>query len=212
MRSAHSRPVQVAADAPDAISCAGITEYLMASPQVEVLPPSRRPDADVVVWVPEPLTPQGFAAMADEVRGGGQPTVLVADRISEVDLHAAARCGTVAVLPTSSAADERLLRAILAAAARKGAPPPDLLELLSRYAAQRQSEGEDQPALGGLELRSREIEVLRLMAEGLGTEQIAQKLCYSQRTIKQIFYSCTRRLNLRNRPHAVAYAMRRGAI
>ncbi len=54
--------------------------------------------------------------------------------------------------------------------------------------------------------------MLRLMADGMDTAEIAQKLCYSERTVKNVIYGVTSRLNLRNRPHAVAYAMRAGAI
>jgi DNA-binding CsgD family transcriptional regulator len=63
---------------------------------------------------------------------------------------------------------------------------------------------------GGFE--GREVEVLRLLAEGLYTTEIAAKLNYSERTIKNIILAVTRRLNLRNRTHAVAYAMRVGAL
>jgi DNA-binding NarL/FixJ family response regulator len=46
----------------------------------------------------------------------------------------------------------------------------------------------------------------------LDTTEIAGKLSYSERTIKNVYYGMTARLNLRNRPHAVAYALRRGMI
>jgi DNA-binding NarL/FixJ family response regulator len=61
-------------------------------------------------------------------------------------------------------------------------------------------------------LAPREIDVLRLMAEGWDTAQIATKLSYSERTVKNVVYAVMNRLGLRNRPHAVAYAMRSGVI
>jgi DNA-binding CsgD family transcriptional regulator len=61
-------------------------------------------------------------------------------------------------------------------------------------------------------LSPREVDVLRLMAEGLDTVEIAVELCYSERTVKNIIYGVTTRLNLRNRSHAVAYAMRAGML
>lgn len=54
--------------------------------------------------------------------------------------------------------------------------------------------------------------MLRLLAEGLDTAEIAAKLNYSERTIKNIISAVTRRLNLRNRTHAVAYAIRAGTL
>ena len=61
-------------------------------------------------------------------------------------------------------------------------------------------------------LAEREIEVLRLVAEGLDTNEIAHRMCYSERTVKNVIHDVTTRLQLRNRSHAVAYAMRQGLI
>lgn len=54
--------------------------------------------------------------------------------------------------------------------------------------------------------------MLRLIAEGLDTVEIASKLSYSQRTVKGILHNLTTRLHLRNRSHAVAYALGEGYI
>ena len=61
-------------------------------------------------------------------------------------------------------------------------------------------------------LTEREIEVLRLVAEGYDTAEIAKTICFSERTIKSILHDVTTRLQLRNRAHAVAYAVREGLI
>jgi DNA-binding CsgD family transcriptional regulator len=62
-------------------------------------------------------------------------------------------------------------------------------------------------SVSGLTLR--EIEVLRLTAEGLGTVEIAKETHCSERTVKNIVHGAVNRYQLRNRTHAVAYAMRR---
>jgi DNA-binding CsgD family transcriptional regulator len=49
----------------------------------------------------------------------------------------------------------------------------------------------------------REIEVLRLLADGYDTAAIAETLAYSERTIKNVIHDVTSRLHLRNRSHAV---------
>jgi len=54
--------------------------------------------------------------------------------------------------------------------------------------------------------------VLALLAEGYPTREIAQRLSYSERTIKNVVQEITTRLQLRNRTQAVAYAIRRGWI
>jgi DNA-binding NarL/FixJ family response regulator len=58
----------------------------------------------------------------------------------------------------------------------------------------------------------REVDVLRLLSEGWDTSEIAKKLAYSERTVKNVIHDITARLQLRNRAHAVAYAMRAGVI
>jgi len=54
--------------------------------------------------------------------------------------------------------------------------------------------------------------VLRLVADGLETSEIASRLSYSERTIKKVLHEVMTRLQLRNRSHAVAYALRNGLI
>jgi DNA-binding NarL/FixJ family response regulator len=61
-------------------------------------------------------------------------------------------------------------------------------------------------------LAPREIDVLRLVADGYDTGEIATKLAYSERTVKNVLHDVTTRLQLRNRSHAVAFALREGLI
>jgi DNA-binding NarL/FixJ family response regulator len=61
-------------------------------------------------------------------------------------------------------------------------------------------------------LSDRETEVLRLVADGKDTQAIARELSYSERTVKNVLHDVTTRLQLRNRSHAVAYALREGLI
>ena len=54
--------------------------------------------------------------------------------------------------------------------------------------------------------------MFRLLADGLATSEISRQLAYSERTIKNIIHQVTTRLNLRNRSHAVAYAIKAGVV
>ena len=65
---------------------------------------------------------------------------------------------------------------------------------------------------GGSGLTKREITVLKHIAEGLATDEIARRMAYSERTVKNILHDVTTRLQLRNRTHAVAFAVREGLI
>jgi DNA-binding NarL/FixJ family response regulator len=67
-----------------------------------------------------------------------------------------------------------------------------------------------QPPRGGLS--SRDLTVLRLLGEGCDTREIARHMSYSERTVKNVIQDLTRRFGLRNRSHAVAFALRNGLI
>ena len=56
----------------------------------------------------------------------------------------------------------------------------------------------------------REVEVLRMLSEGMNTVEIADKMSYSERTIKGNIHEAVKRLRVRNRTQAVAYAIRTG--
>jgi DNA-binding NarL/FixJ family response regulator len=68
------------------------------------------------------------------------------------------------------------------------------------------------PRRGGLVLSAREKEVLRLVAEGLPTKQIAVSLSISERTVKFHVNSILRKLGADNRAQAVALAAQRGLL
>jgi DNA-binding NarL/FixJ family response regulator len=90
--------------------------------------------------------------------------------------------------------------------------PPDLLGRLLDQVGRLQRQVLDPRGFTFAGLSGREIEVLRLVADGHDTKEIAATLCYSERTVKNVLHEITTRLQLRNRSHAVAYAMREGLI
>jgi DNA-binding NarL/FixJ family response regulator len=138
--------------------------------------------------------------------------VLIAGEVDDNEILNAVEHGVCAVARRADAGPEVLVRLIKAAAAGEGALPPDLLgRLLNRVSRlQRQVLQPRGLHLGGMS--NRETEVLRLVASGFSTQEIADELCYSQRTVKSILHDVTNRFQLRNRSHAVAYALREGLI
>ena len=62
------------------------------------------------------------------------------------------------------------------------------------------------------ELTPREEAVLRLVAQGQTTAEVAAELSYSERSVKNVIHGLTERLDLRNRCHVVAHAVREGWI
>ncbi|MFC0547890.1 helix-turn-helix transcriptional regulator [Kutzneria chonburiensis] len=196
---------RVAVQASDPISHTGITRYLASRPQVRLVAPA---EADVVVLAPARLDPQSLAPR----RRAARPAILVTNRIGESDLVNLVESRISAVLPRVAATDHRLLDAIASVTARQGAAPDDLLAELVARAEHLRHEVLEARGLRIGDLAPREVDVLRLMADGLDTAEIAEKLCYSQRTVKNIIHGVNSRLGLRNRQHAVAFAMRTGVI
>jgi DNA-binding NarL/FixJ family response regulator len=199
--------VRVAVQAADHLSLAGLVNYLGSRPEVIMLEPGQRAGADVAVVAVDRLTVEVVSALRRAAADSRTPVVLVTDGITEDELLTAVECRVVAVLPRSAATGERVLQSVLAAASGGGVLPPNLLAKLLKHV-----EREQGPQQAPGRLSRREVEVLRLMADGMGTAEIASQLSYSERTIKNVFYGLTTRLNLRNRPHAVAYALRKGMI
>jgi DNA-binding NarL/FixJ family response regulator len=65
---------------------------------------------------------------------------------------------------------------------------------------------------GGRDLTRRELDVLSLLADGETTREIAQRMSYSERTVKNIVHDVRSKLHGRTRAHVVALASRRGLI
>jgi DNA-binding NarL/FixJ family response regulator len=66
--------------------------------------------------------------------------------------------------------------------------------------------------ISGETLSEREIEVLKLMAQGKSNKEIAAALFISEGTVKSHGKSIFARMNVRSRAEAVAEASRRGLI
>lgn len=61
-------------------------------------------------------------------------------------------------------------------------------------------------------LTPREIELLRLVAEGLPNKAIAQRLSVSENTVKYHMKNILQKLGVRNRAEAIAHALRAGLL
>jgi DNA-binding NarL/FixJ family response regulator len=68
------------------------------------------------------------------------------------------------------------------------------------------------PPVWAVALSPRDVSVLRLLADGRSTADIADDLAYSESTIKNIIHDLVGQLGARNRAHAVAMAIRAGVI
>jgi DNA-binding NarL/FixJ family response regulator len=195
--------IRVGVCAQDPMTRAGLVNCLESQSGIIVVEDERRNDA-VVVAAFDRLTPEAVAAL-HAVTEVATPVVLVQDRINSVELLASIERRVVALLPRGAAADGRLTKSVRAAAG-DDSPSNTLREAHPHLDVNATDE------VKASSLSPREIAVLRLAADGLDSGEIAQELCYSERTVKNVFYLLTNRLHLRNRSHAVAFALRAGVI
>ncbi|WP_370942274.1 response regulator transcription factor [Amycolatopsis sp. cg5] len=205
-------PVRVAVCAADSITQVGLTSYLRSRPGMVVVAREDLTEQDVLLVQADRMTPELVSDLTEQAARVAVPTVLLAGELRESDVVAVVECNVVAVLPRSRTSSDQLVDAVRSVAGGDGALPPDLLGQLLDHVRRLQHELLSPLGFGAAGLTAREVDVLRLMAEGRDTAEIADALCYSERTVKSVIYAMTARLNLRNRPHAVAYAMRAGVI
>jgi DNA-binding NarL/FixJ family response regulator len=198
--------------ASDPISRAGVVAQLRSRAEVEVVEKDGGSPAAVAVVVAEEVDGTTVQIMKALRRNGCGRVVLVLNNVDDAGLLAAVEGGACALLRRSQATTDALVLAATSAAAGEGAVPPDLLGRLLAHVGRLHEQVLAPRGLTLNGLTEREVDVLKLLAEGLSTSEIAHRLSYSERTIKNVIHDVTSRFHLRNRSHAVAYAMRAGLI
>jgi DNA-binding NarL/FixJ family response regulator len=112
-----------------------------------------------------------------------------------------------AVVILRDATPSHVLSCVRAATRGGGEIAPELAGQL--LAALGDAEG---PQAREPQLSEREYSVLRMLADGESTRGIAERLSYSERTVKNIVRDLLVKLNCKTRAHAVALAVRQGVI
>lgn len=116
------------------------------------------------------------------------------------------RLGIRAILPSDVSSDE-LINAIKATSAGLTVLHPELLNAFTSVLSVARST--DSPSTV---LTAREIEVLEMLAEGLGNKAIARRLNLSEHTVKFHISSIFSKLNVSSRTEAVILGARQGWI
>ncbi|MGZ8696068.1 MAG: helix-turn-helix transcriptional regulator [Gaiellaceae bacterium] len=205
-----NRPIQLQVHAADPISQAGIEAALRTRTEVQLVDPGEV--ADVAVVGADEVDDDTVRVVKGALRTGCGRAVLVVTRIDDAGLLAAVEAGACGLLRRTDATPLALVGAVRAASLGNGTVPPDLLGRLLGQIGRLQQHVLGPRGLTLAGLSEREISVLRLVADGYDTGEIARNLCYSERTIKNVIHDITSRLHLRNRSQAVAYAVREGLI
>jgi DNA-binding NarL/FixJ family response regulator len=198
--------------AADPISQAGIASQLRSRPEILVVDDSDVDAAAVAVVSTDQVDLDTTQVIRAIQRGGCPRVVIVVARLDDTGLLAAIEAGASGIVRRNEAVLDRLVTAILAAARGDGTVPPDLLGRLLNQVGELQRQVLAPRGLTMSGLSARELDVLKLVADGMDTADIAVTLCYSERTVKNVIHDITTRHQLRNRAHAVAYAVRHGLI
>jgi DNA-binding NarL/FixJ family response regulator len=160
--------------------------------------------SDIVIV--DASTPNALAFIRDVCAASKARLIVSASSWQQKDILATMEAGAVCVLRKDTLTPESLEASVRATLQGAGVLPSDLLSgLLVAVRA-----GDAQPRSS--QLTNREEQVLRLIADGHATREVAEELCYSERTVKNVLHDVVTKLGARTRSHAVAHAVRAGLI
>jgi DNA-binding NarL/FixJ family response regulator len=194
----------------DPISQAGVVAQLRMQPEIKIV--ETAPQSAVAVMITDVVDESTTRELRSLRKDGHPRLMLVATTIDDAALVAAAEAGVAGLLRRGDASADTMVRTIVKVASGNGEVPADLLGRLLEQVGRLQRQVLAPRGLTFTGLTPRETEVLRLVADGLDTSEIASRMCYSERTVKNVLHDLTTRLQLKNRTHAVAYAVREGLI
>jgi DNA-binding NarL/FixJ family response regulator len=201
----------------------GFTTIIDAQPDMEVvgecgdgraavdLAPRVRPDV-VVMDVRMPVLDGIQATRLLAGAGVEHPVKVLVVTTFNLDeyVYEALRAGASGFL-LKDAPPAQLLHGIRTVATGAALLAPEVTrQLVGRYAARIRPAGDG--AADGVPLTPRELEVLRLIADGRSNSEIAATLVISHETVKTYVSRILTKLDLRDRVQAVVYAYRRGLV
>lgn len=205
----------VTVHASDPMTALGAASILASDDRLTVVPDTDVAVAEVILIIEETVGDKALAFLREvraKSRIDAQPRcVIVTDRL-RIDGLTAIQYGTAAVLPRSQTSDEELLRIVVAVSQGAAYLPPWLQGSLLNQLDRIRREVLEPNGLTMSGMSARERDVLRLLAEGYSTEEVAVRVGYSERTVKNVLHSLMSRHGLNNRAHAVAFAWRAGVI
>ncbi len=195
--------IRLAIAAPAAVTRAGLEALAASNPNIQLAGAFEdlsaveavAPDVVLAALPLSELSPPEAHPPAYVLLAGAEPPAWTAEAL---------RLGVRAILPRDAGADE-ILSAVEAAAAGLALIRPHELE---RLLAASPVPAAAQPS----NLTARELEVLRMIAEGAANKTIAWKLNISEHTVKFHVASILSKLGAGTRTEAVAIGVRRGLV
>ena len=205
-------PVPVGVLAATQLDEVGIVALIGRDPGLTLRPLDRLSQAEVLVVAATRLNGPLLRRIRELTGPSSVPVAAVISQLGEADLLTAVDSGLQGVLWREEATAERFSALIRTVAAGQGDFPREVQSRLLKDLARLQRNVLRPRGLTASGLEEREIAVLALAADGLDTAQIAEKLSCSERTVKNVVSGVLERFNLRNRTHAVAFALRSGLL
>lgn len=186
------RPLPIALELP----VAGLADALVGHDDLAI---------DLLVVGVRDADPDAFASIAAVAKQRrALPVLAIADSASVIELREAVIAGVDSFLLTSTPAEE-LRDAVRRTLAGDRVIAPSI-------AIQLASAGRPGDSGGAATLTRQELEVLRLVADGLTNDEIAQELEIGSRTVKTRIQGVLGKLEVPDRTAAVARALRLGLI
>lgn len=177
---------------------------------VEAVDLARRLQPDVVLLDLVMPEMDGIEATSRIIEDSPHSRVIILTSFGEEDrVFPAIRAGAQGYL-LKDIAPQDLVQAVRAAYLGQVQLHPDIARTLMSAVASKEESPARQSAPPFEELTERELEVLRLIAEGLNNREIADKLVISDKTVKTHVSSILSKLHLGDRTQAAIYALRHG--
>lgn len=206
------RRLRVSIYAMDQLTGAGVAAMLRSCSALAVVPRETETEADAAVVATEGVTADFLGTLRTMAERTAKPMVFIVPDQWNANLLSAMESGMARVVHHTEVTRERLCQEILTVTEDAAQPRRSIrAQVLGGIEAMlREIHGLD--GLGFHGLRSRELTVLRLVAEGCSLQEVGRKLSYSESAVKNILRAVTTRMGMRNKTQAVAYAARIGAI
>jgi DNA-binding NarL/FixJ family response regulator len=193
------------------LEAAGLVVVATAGTGDEAINRARATRPQVVVLDLQIPEPDGVAVTGHLVASDPSVRVLILSASGEQeDVLEAVKAGATGYLVKSASRDE-LLHAVRRVAHGEAVFTPGLAGLVLgeyRRLAETPAGGSDDSDLP--RLTERETEVLRMVAKGLSSKQIADRLVLSHRTVQNHVQNTLRKLQLHNRVELTRYAIEQG--
>ncbi|HDZ20584.1 hypothetical protein LCGC14_0312570 [marine sediment metagenome] len=138
------------------------------------------------------------------------PLVVVAEKASRAEVYGALRIGAKAYVNLDAEPAE-LIKAVTMAAANRAYLAPDAAQLLVSDVSDAVEPGAA-GRLPGIRLTGRELEVVRLMCEGLSSKEIGRALHISPKTVENHRYNIYRKCGVESLAALVRLAIQQGLV